>query len=92
MASTTSLKLNPETKARVQRLADARRRSAHWLMREAVEQYLDREEVRERLCQDALAAWSDYQATGQHATAEEADAWLAELENGEDTAPPECHG
>ena len=88
---TTSLKLDPETKARVQRLADARRRSAHWLMREAVEQYLDREEARERLRQDALAAWSDYQGTGQHATAEEADAWLAKLESGDDADPPECH-
>ena len=30
--ATTSLKLDPETKARIQRLADARRRTAHWLM------------------------------------------------------------
>ncbi len=44
------------------------------------------------LCQDAVAAWSRYQTTGQHVTAEEADAWLAKLEAGEDAAPPECHG
>ena len=43
------------------------------------------------LRQDAVAAWSQYQNTGQHVTAEEADAWLARLEAGEDTAPPECH-
>lgn len=88
---TTSLKLDPETKARLQRLADARRRSAHWLMREAVEQYLEREERRERLHQDALAAWAEYQATGRHVTAEEADAWLARLEAGEDAEPPPPH-
>ena len=85
---TTSLKLDPETKARLQRLAQARRRSAHWLMREAIEQYVGREEARERLRQDALAAWSEYQATGRHVTAEEADAWLARLEAGEDAEPP----
>ena len=88
---TTSLKLDSETKARIQRLADARRRSPHWLMREAVEQYVEREEAQERLRQDALAAWVEYQATGQHVTAAEADAWL-ELEAGDDAAPPECHG
>ena len=89
--STTSLKLDNELKARVQRLAAARRRSPHWVLREAVEQFVEREEKRERLKQDALAAWSHYQATGLHATAAEADAWLAKLETGEDAETPECH-
>ena len=54
--STTSLKLDSATKERVQRLALVRRRSPHWLMREAVEQYVEREEKREQLRHDALAA------------------------------------
>lgn len=88
---TTSLKLDAETKARVLRLAQTRRRSAHWLMREAIEQYVAREEKRELLRLDALAAWTEYQATGLHVTAEEADAWLARLEAGEDAEPPASH-
>jgi predicted transcriptional regulator len=60
-------------------------------MREAVEQYVGREEKREQYRQDALAAWSEYQATGLHATAEEADAWLSKLEAGEDAEAPSCH-
>jgi predicted transcriptional regulator len=60
-------------------------------MREAVEQYVGREEKREQVRQDALAAWNHYQTTGLHATAEEADAWLAQLEAGEDAEAPECH-
>jgi len=90
--STTSLKLDSELKIRVQRLAAARRRSPHWVMREAVEQFVEREEKREQLRRDALAAWSHYQTTGLHATAEEADAWLTKLEAGEDAEAPECHG
>jgi len=90
-SSTTSLKLDSELKERVQRLASVRRRSAHWVMREAVVQYVSREEMRERLRQDALAAWDHYQATGLHATAEEAEAWLTKLEAGEDAKAPECH-
>jgi predicted transcriptional regulator len=89
--STTSLKLDIEIKERVQRLASARRRSPHWVMREAIEQYVEREEKREQFRQDALAAWTNYQTTGLHVTAEEADAWLAKLEAGEDAATPECH-
>jgi predicted transcriptional regulator len=82
--ATTSLKLDSEIKARLQRLAEARRRSQHWQMREAIEQYVDREERRERLRQDAFAACAEYQESGQHLTAAEADAWLARLEAGED--------
>lgn len=62
-----------------------------WVMREAIEQYVKRKEKREQLWQDALAAWSHYQTTGLHVTAEEADAWLAKLEADEDAATPGCH-
>ena len=89
--STTSIKLDEIIKGRVQRLAAARRRSAHWVMREAIAQYVEREEKHEELRQSALVAWADYQASGLHATAEEADAWLAKLEAGEEADPPECH-
>ena len=53
--------------------------------------YLEREEKREQFRQDALVAWTHYQTTGLHATAEEDDAWLAKLEAGKDAAPPKCH-
>ena len=91
-ASTTSLKLDEEIKGKVRRLALARRRSAHWIMREAIAQYVEREERREQFRHSAIAAWNHYQATGLHVTAAEADAWLAKLEEGEDVDPPECHG
>lgn len=56
----------------------------------AVEQH-EPEEPREQVRLDALAAWAEYQATGLHVTAEEADAWLADLEAGEDAEPPPAH-
>ena len=51
-------------------------------MREAIYQYVDREEKREAFRQDALQAWEAFRATGQHVTADQADAWLAQLEQG----------
>lgn len=87
----TSIKIDDELKNRIQYLADLRQRSAHWLMREAIAQYVEREEKRETFKQDALRAWNDYQANGLHLTLQEADAWLAKLEVGEDAEPPKCH-
>ena len=60
-------------------------------MKEAIEQYLDREEKRQSFRDDALRAWEDYRATGLHATTEEADQWLRKLEEGNDAEPPACH-
>ena len=91
MATATSIKLDDALKGRVRHLADARRRSSHWIMREAIAQYVEREEKRESFKQDALRAWDEYQQTGLHLTLEEADAWLTKLEAGEDADLPKCH-
>jgi predicted transcriptional regulator len=60
-------------------------------MREAIDQYIEREEARERLKEDALAAWADYERTGMHVSGDEADAWLSRLEAGGDADPPAPH-
>jgi predicted transcriptional regulator len=86
-----AIKIDADTKERVKRLADARNRTPHWLMREAIRQYVDREEQREALRQSALRAWDAYRTHGAHVTQAEADAWLAKLEAGKDAEPPECH-
>jgi predicted transcriptional regulator len=85
------LKLDPMTEARMRRLAKARGKSAQELISDAVIRYLEFEEGRERVLQDANAAWNEYRATGQHVTAEEADAWLDRLASGEDCEPPQPH-
>jgi predicted transcriptional regulator len=86
-----AIKLDEATKARLKRLAEAKDRTSHWLMREAITQYLDREEKREAFRQHTLRAWEEYQATGLHLTAEEVEAWLLRLEDGNDVEPPPCH-
>lgn len=86
-----AVKLDPEVHLRLRELARVQQRSAHFLMREAIAQYVEREESREALRQDALRAWSAYQETGLHVTGAEAEGWLARLEAGEDVAPPDGH-
>ena len=47
--------------------------------------------TREQMLADVIAASEEYDRTGLHVTWEEADAWLAKLQAGEDATPPECH-
>ncbi|EEO8595872.1 ribbon-helix-helix protein, CopG family [Escherichia coli] len=87
----TSLKIDDALKGRVQQLASQRRRSAHWIMLEAIQQYVEREEARESFKQDALRAWEDYQRTGLHLTGQEVRAWLKTWGTDDEKAMPECH-
>ena len=93
MAAThpVAVKLDADVHARMRQLAKAQHRTPHYLMREAIAQYVEREEKREAFRQEAVKAWSAYQATGLHVTQAEADDWLAQLEAGQDVEPPECH-
>lgn len=85
-----AIKLDEDTKARVKRLAEARRRSSHWLMREAITQYLEREERREAFRQDTLQAWEEYRTTGLYAPAEQVEAWLAIWGTDNELPAPTC--
>ncbi len=88
---TTTLKLDEAPHARVRRLAAARRRSAHGLMKEAITVYLDLEEAREAENQAAVAALARYQETGLHATADEVRAWVGSWFTANDLPMPELH-
>jgi predicted transcriptional regulator len=87
----TSLKIDDALKQRVQQLADQRSRSPHWIMLEAIRQYVEREEARESFRQDALAAWTHYRETGEHLTGDEVRRWLATWGTDEERPAPPCH-
>ena len=59
-----AIKIDEDIKARLKCLAGARQRTAHWLMREAITQYVEREEKRETFRQDTLKAWEAFRSTG----------------------------
>ena len=86
-----AVKLDVDIRDRIKNLADARHRTTHWLMKEAIKQYVEREEKQATFRENALNTWQEYQLTGLHISHQEADAWLAKLAAGEDVEPPECH-
>jgi predicted transcriptional regulator len=87
----SKLELDSTLTDRLQRLADARHRPAERLVQDAIREYLDREEEREQLRSDALAALEEYQRTGLHLTGEEVNAWLDKLAAGEEAVLPAPH-
>ena len=88
----SSVKLDEQLKSRVKHLAQQRNRSPHWIMCEAIRDYVDREEKRESFKLEALASWKSYLETGQHVTLEEAGEWLQSWGSASEGETPECHG
>ncbi|MHB1401005.1 MAG: CopG family ribbon-helix-helix protein [Thiobacillus sp.] len=86
-----AIKIDEDTRNRVKRLAEARQRSSHWMMLEAIRQYVEREEKREAFRQDGIRAWNEYQATGLHVTGDEVMAWLDTWGEENEQAAPVCH-
>ena len=87
----TTVKLDDELKSRIQLLADLRQRSAHWIMCEAIRDYVDREEAMEDFKQEALASWTAYQETGRHLTGQEVRHWLNSWGTEKETKIPKCY-
>jgi len=86
-----SLKLDQAEHDRLKSLAEARHRKPHFLMKEAISQYLEREEARESFKREALASWQEYKETGEHLTGEQVSAWLDTWGSKEEKAMPPCH-
>jgi len=91
VAKPMSVKLDPDTRTRIEHLAEIRHRTTHWIMREAISQYVEREEKREAFRQDTIKAWEEYKETGLHATVTEVDTWLASWGTENELPAPECH-
>lgn len=87
-----AVELDVDTRARVENLAQARHQSADWILREAVTQYIDREEQREAFRQDTIKAWEEYKETGQHVDSDEVANWLASWGTDKEEPAPLCRG
>ena len=90
-AKNVSVKLDQETRARIEHLAETYRRTPHWVMREAIQQYLEREEKRELFRKDVVNTWQEYEKTGLHVTGDEISTWLDTWDEETEKAAPVCH-
>lgn len=85
MATTQGIKLDDATRKRLKLLADKRNRSPHWLMRAAIEAYLDKEEYYEKEKSEDMRRWEHYQLTGKAIDQKTVTKWLEGLSRNEPT-------
>lgn len=85
-----SIKLDARTRERLAELAGAKKRTAHAIAREAIEDYVAREEARDRFNQDALQAWQNFQETGVYVAGDEVLEWVESWGADQELGPPKC--
>ena len=73
---TTSVKLSDNLKQRLHSVAEHKRRTPHWVMVEAINTYISKEEKRAVFYQEGWESWQEYQRTGEHVTWEETRNWM----------------
>jgi predicted transcriptional regulator len=57
-----TVKLDPETKNKLQHLSKVKSRSTHWLMKKAIDDYVEKEDIKEKLRQETLSRWKEAEA------------------------------
>lgn len=89
--ATVTLKLDASYRERLKSLAASKKRSSHYLMKEAIERYLKVEEAQQGILQSVDDSIAHFEATGLHITLDEVRAWSKELETNPDAQLPACH-
>lgn len=90
-AATVTVKLGPSDRARIASLASLKKRTPHYLMKEAILEYVQREEARQNFIQVAQTSFEHYKETGLHITLDAFSAWVDALQDKPDAPLPACH-
>lgn len=85
-----AIKLPETDRERLKRLGEAKKRTAHWLAREAISQYLEREEAAEQFKQDTVARWDEFCQTGRSAPNNDVMKWLDSWGTDKELKAPKC--
>jgi predicted transcriptional regulator len=88
---TVSIKLDIQYKERLSRLASAQRRTSHFLMKEAIQGYVEEAEIQQNFIRAGEESLADYEATGLHNTHAELKTWLSTWGTPNAQPMPPCH-
>lgn len=83
-----AVKLDQHLRTRLQALGEAKRRTPHWLMCEAIRLYVEREEQEERERAIAETRLTHYDATGEYVDHVDMKEWLLLLGTDKELPPP----
>jgi len=85
----TGVKLEPRIKSRLKKLGKLKDRTMHWLMKEAILQYVEHEEQAENLKQETLTRWKEVEQN-RVVDNEAMMAWLDTWGTDKETGRPSC--
>jgi predicted transcriptional regulator len=91
IATNVTIKLDSTHRDRLKSLAIAKKRTSHYLMKEAIERYLLAEEAQQTILKSVDDSITHYEATGLHITLDEAKAWAQELKINRNAQLIACH-
>ncbi len=77
--STMGVRLSEETQSRLERLGEARDRSPHYLMKAAIERFLDVEEALEEERRLTRSRWEKFELTGETLNHADIKSWVETL-------------
>lgn len=90
-SGTVTVKLDSSDRDRIASLAAMKKRTAHYLMKEAILEYVQREEARQNFIKAADTSFEHYKETGLHITLDEFSAWVDEVQKDPDAPVTACH-
>lgn len=90
-AATVTLKLDAAFRDRLKSLAATKKRTSHYLMKEAIERYLNLEEAQQAVLQSVDDSIAHFEATGLHINHEEVQTWAKEIRASPKAQLPKCH-
>jgi predicted transcriptional regulator len=86
----SSIRLQADLRQRLAKVCSAKKMKPGAGIVEAIETWVNREERRVALREEARVAHEHFVTTGLHITEEEMDGWLDQLEQGIEAEPPKC--
>ncbi len=89
--SLVSVKLDQSDRERLNTLAISKKRTSHYLMKEAIQEYIKREEIRMNFIRAGEASAQHYKDTGLHISLDELSTWVDAVQTNPNAVMPVCH-
>ena len=90
-AGSVTIKLDDAYRYRIASLATDKKRTPHYLMKDAVLEYVEREEARQNFIAAAESSFEHYKETGLHISLDEFSTWIDDIQQDPGGRVPACH-
>ena len=90
-SGSVTIKLDDADRDRIATLASTKKRTPHYLMKEAILEYVKKEEARQNFIKAAESSFEHYKETGLHITLDEFSTWVDQAQQNPGAPVPACH-